>query len=364
MKVTALCQRVEGLVSILIPAYNHERYIQAAIDSVIQQAHQNIELIIVDDGSTDNTWNRISTMEEACRSRFVRVEIIRQGNQGVCLTLNKLVDLAQGEYVLRLDSDDLLKADSVETLHAFLSQNPDYGLAVGDNEIIDETGQRVYWTESRENTIKETDAAFKTFADYLVKDTFHAGFDSEEFGLYRTFIYHNYIPNGYLVRKKFMNDFRFSPLAPREDHFMMLQLSKVTKFKFINKVLHSYRWHSSNTIKTDGDAKNNKYYRMTLKHEISLVKDSGDEELLALLHDKLTNWRKRTKIKIGAWFEIYRVMDFFDEKKVYMMRVGTRLRPLFELVRNRDEDAGDNKWRIRKVAKPTQAENISDNARL
>lgn len=338
-----------GLVSIIIPSYNHARYVQAAINSAIKQTYQYIELIIVDDGSTDGTLAAIEEMASACRSRFARLEIRHQDNQGICLTLNKLLELVKGKYILRLDSDDMLKPDSVEILHAFLSQNPDYGLAVGDNELIDTDGQRVYWTKNRHNTTDEAEAAFKTFGEYLVHDRFPAGFDSEEFGLYRTFADNNYIPNGYLVRKKLMDAFRFTNSAPREDHFMMLQLSKVCRFKFIKQVLHSYRWHSANTIKKEGGLKGTVLSWMTMRHELALLKESGDEELHAWLSEKLTNWRARTKIKLGSDFEIYRVMDYFDTTKIYMLRLGSRRWPLFELINLRDGDYGNNKWRISRV---------------
>lgn len=343
------------LISVLIPAYNHEDYIQAAIDSAIKQTYQNIELIIVDDGSTDGTWDRIAAMEEACRARFTRVEIIRQDNQGVCLTLNKLVDLAKGEYILRLDSDDMMKPNSVETLHSFLSQNQDYGLAVGDNEIIDEKGQKVYWTENRENTTNESEAVHKTFGKYLMYwNQFPDGFDTDEFGKYNSFICKNYIPNGYLVRKKLMENIRFTPLAPREDYFMVLQLSKVSKFKYINEILHYYRWHSNNTIKIEGGANSDKYWKMTVRYELDLVKRSGNAELFNWLHDKLTNWRTGVKIKIGNWFEVYRIADFFGYKKVYMMKMGSHVWPLFELINRRNDAIGKNKWSVRRVTKDSE----------
>ena len=62
-----------SLVSVIISAYNHERYIQETIQSIIQQTYQNIELIIIDDGSQDKTWKKILEMEKVCQQRFSRV---------------------------------------------------------------------------------------------------------------------------------------------------------------------------------------------------------------------------------------------------------------------------------------------------
>lgn len=68
------------LVSVLIPAYNHEKYVQGAIKSIINQTYQNIELIIVDDGSKGSTWQKIQELKEECEKRFVRVHFETKQN--------------------------------------------------------------------------------------------------------------------------------------------------------------------------------------------------------------------------------------------------------------------------------------------
>ena len=63
----------EQLVSVIIPAYNHERFVQQTIRSIIGQSYKNIELIIIDDGSTDSTWLKINELKKECEERFSRV---------------------------------------------------------------------------------------------------------------------------------------------------------------------------------------------------------------------------------------------------------------------------------------------------
>ncbi len=87
------------LVSVIIPAYNHENYVQECINSIIEQTYKNIELIIVDDGSKDSTWNKIQEMKAVCEKRFVRVHFETKENEGTCKTLNKLLSLAKGEFI-------------------------------------------------------------------------------------------------------------------------------------------------------------------------------------------------------------------------------------------------------------------------
>ena len=138
------------LVSVLIPAYNHENYVQETINSIINQTYQNIELIIIDDGSKDSTWQKIQELQVECEKRFVRVVFETKQNEGSCKTLNKLLSLAQGEFVYIIASDDLAKPNAIEKEVEFLANNEDYALVVGDNEIIDSEGKRAYW----ENKIK------------------------------------------------------------------------------------------------------------------------------------------------------------------------------------------------------------------
>ena len=334
-----------GLVSIIIAAYKHEKYVRAAIQSALDQSYRNLELLVVDDGSPDGTWEEIKSMEAACRDRFQRVEFVRQENQGICETLNTLLGKARGEYFLRLDSDDLIKPGSVEKLEAFLRVNEDYVLAVGDNDIIDENGQVVHWTRDRLNTTDPREAAFKTFSEYLVSCRPELNFNSDGFGDYASF-WSNYIPNGYLVRKKAMDQVKFTNLAPREDFFMMLQLAKKGRFKFFDEVLHSYRWHATNNIKDQ--EKNIRFSNLTIKHEMQLLKAAGDMERYRRMYLKIMHWKKRTKLKVGPWLELYRIQDVFDERKLYVLRLGSQNRPLFELCRN--NTTAQTPWRLRAVS--------------
>lgn len=342
-KDAAMTEHFEpGLISIIIPAYNHENYVGPAIRSAIDQTYHNLELLVVDDGSSDGTWEAVKSLEADCRERFRRVELIRQENRGICETLNTLLEAARGEYFLRLDSDDQIKPWSVEKQHAFLRDNPDFVLTVGDNEIIDENGQTVYWTTERLNTSNPEQAAFKTFGDFLRWNRPDLDFNSDGFGAYETF-WDNYIPNGYLVRKKAMERIKFTTEAPREDFFMMLQLAKMGRFKFFDEILHSYRWHATNNIKNPETGAT--YTRMTQKHELRLLKVAGDQARYMWLFDRLMNWKTRTKLKLGNWLELYRIMDIYDERKRYRLRLGSRDWPLFELVR--DNTTAVTPWRLR-----------------
>lgn len=238
----------EPLISVLIPAYNHENYIQNTIQSAIDQTYQNIELLVFDDGSKDSTFEKMKELEEACKKRFSNFRLMTKENEGICKTLNRLLELASGEYILICASDDCLKPDVIEKEYGFLSKNPDYALCVGNNEFIDENS-KVRQVDENQNAADNNKAKYKTFKDYLQAST-KINFNSDKFGTYETLYIRNYIPNGYLIRKSiFKKTGLYREEAPLEDWYLMLQISKYAKMKFIDEVLFSYRIHPSNTIK-------------------------------------------------------------------------------------------------------------------
>lgn len=125
-----------------MPAYNHADYVKEALLSVAAQTYQNIELIVIDDGSMDTTAQIISdTLKEL--GRDMRVEFQSQENAGVCITLNRALELAKGTYVQFLASDDAYlpekTARSVDALRRFPG---DVAALYSDGYIIDERSRR------------------------------------------------------------------------------------------------------------------------------------------------------------------------------------------------------------------------------
>lgn len=235
------------LVSVLIPAYNHENYIQETIESIINQTYPNIELIILDDGSKDKTWEKITELKPKCENRFVKIHFETKQNEGTCVTLNKLLKLSSGEFVYIIASDDLAKPQAIEKEVKFLQNNPDYALAIGDNEYVDSMGKQIFRTQ-KAFTSNIKNAKYKTVKEFL-SSKLKIDFLSDDFGSYKTLYKENYIPNGYLIRKNIFETIgNFTKNAPLEDFWLMLQISKYKKMKYIDEILFSYRIHDTNTI--------------------------------------------------------------------------------------------------------------------
>ena len=113
-------------VSVIIPVYRAEKFIHECIDSVLNQSFSDIELILIDDGSPDNSGAICD--EYALKDN--RIKVFHQQNGGVCAARNKGLDMATGDYILFLDSDDYMPKDALETLYNDATQN-DADIAIG-----------------------------------------------------------------------------------------------------------------------------------------------------------------------------------------------------------------------------------------
>jgi len=131
------------LVSVIVPAYNHEKFVITCLDSIYRQTYRNIELIIIDDGSKDNTAKVIEKFLETHSDRFARVEFRSRPNRGVSATLNELISLCRGEWIFPLSSDDAYLDNKIDRLcQAYREWGvPETALIYGDTRFMDMEGR-------------------------------------------------------------------------------------------------------------------------------------------------------------------------------------------------------------------------------
>jgi len=127
-------RNLQKLVSVIMPTYNRVDYLPLAIDSVLNQTYGNLELLIIDDGSTDATRELVSSYNDD------RIFYSYQDNQGQSVARKSGLNNARGEFICFLDSDDLMKPCKLERQLQLMEANPDYHVIYGENEIIDEKG--------------------------------------------------------------------------------------------------------------------------------------------------------------------------------------------------------------------------------
>ncbi|MDR0498780.1 MAG: glycosyltransferase family 2 protein [Holophagales bacterium] len=128
-------------VSVIVPAYNTEKYIAECLDSVLAQTFKDYEVICIDDGSTDKS---LSIFEEYAR-RDSRIKVMHQKNQGVVAARNNAIATAHGEYIAPLDSDNIMMSDCLETLYNFITTH-DYSVVSCSVRFFGELSkEKIYW---------------------------------------------------------------------------------------------------------------------------------------------------------------------------------------------------------------------------
>ncbi len=122
----------QPLVSVIMAVYNAQEFLNIAIDSILLQTYRNFELIIIDDGSTDQSPNIIAYYKDP------RIKYLRQKNKGLSASLNKGIKQAKGQYIARMDSDDISYSTRFEKQVRFLEKNPDVAMVGTSFDFIDE----------------------------------------------------------------------------------------------------------------------------------------------------------------------------------------------------------------------------------
>ncbi|MDQ5982103.1 MAG: hypothetical protein QG549_100 [Patescibacteria group bacterium] len=151
----SVAARFPDLISIIIPVYNGEDYLALAIESAINQTYKNLEVIVVDDGSSDRT-------EEIARSFGPRIKYIRKSNGGVSSALNIGINSMRGKYFAWLSHDDVYHVKKLEELHRSLKGQDNKTIAISDWDIIDQNGAFLKHSKL-DNRLEKTPMSFLAF---------------------------------------------------------------------------------------------------------------------------------------------------------------------------------------------------------
>lgn len=215
-------------ISVIIPVYNVEKYIRESIDSVINQTYKNLEIIIVDDGSTDTS----GAICDEYINKDKRIKVIHQENKGLSGARNTGLDVATGKYIMFIDSDDTFKLDACENLYNYIEKtNADY--VVGNYINMDEDG--TIWDKPVFDTSKYVE--FKL----SIEDYTHS-FYTMNSGVWNK-----------IFRKSFLDELqvRFVERVPAEDAiFTTYCFIKSKNVYYTPDIVYNYRLRYSDSIST------------------------------------------------------------------------------------------------------------------
>jgi glycosyltransferase involved in cell wall biosynthesis len=265
------------LVSVIIPCYNQARFLSDAIESVLKQTHARFEIIVVDDGSTDDTF-KVATSYE-------RVRTIRQKNQGLSGARNTGLEASEGAFLVFLDSDDRLLPDALEIGMSYLLDKTECGFAYGPVRLI------------------AADGSFLKEPPYTRIEKDH----------YKELLRHNHIwtPGAVMYRRSVLDAVGAFDTSLRfmgcEDFDLSLRIARCFPILSHDKVILEYRKHGSNMsgnprLMLNGYLAALQSQRMYVKgnRQYEEALESGMKEAQSYYGEKLVN-RVRDDLRAKDW---------------------------------------------------------------
>lgn len=280
-------------VSVLLPVYNAEKFLNEAIESVISQSLVDWELILIDDGSTDSSLNILETFA----TQDSRIKIYKnEQNLGLIATLNKGVELCNGDYIARMDADDIMQPNRLEKQVLFLERNRGYGMCGTNALIIDQEGH-------------ETGRIVNLASNELLRINL----------LFSVPFVHPSI----MFRKEIFNDIEYDlDYKHVEDYDLWVRFSTEWKIANLPDFLFKYRWHDKNVSIV------HRQYQDEMKHKIILRQlaelDLHPDEQQLEAHEltfKLYDKGKKQDVDVEHFHEVedwfFRIILANKEKQVY-----------------------------------------------
>jgi glycosyltransferase involved in cell wall biosynthesis len=227
------------LISIIIPVYKVEKYLEQCMNSVLQQTYRNIEIILIDDGSPD----RSGLMCDEYAAKDSRVKVVHKTNGGVSAARNKGLEEAAGDWILFVDSDDWIESDGCEVaLKTAMENNSD--IVMFDYTIVTKNKSSVFGGFS-ENFIISEKAEFEKIQQNILsleKNLFYRNFP---------FLFFYSIANK-LYRKKILEDIFFceNVIIYEDADFFMQALESCRRMSVIAKSLYNYRFNDQSAVHT------------------------------------------------------------------------------------------------------------------
>lgn len=252
--------QIAPLISIIIPVYNVEHYIEECLDSICGQSYHNIEILVVDDGSTDNSGNICDLYKEKDK----RIRVYHKENGGLSSARNLGLEYAHGDYISFVDSDDFIRNDMIESLYAFMSEECcEIAECAFGNNCDKSVGK--YKILNKHEALKE----------YLSSQYF----------------YPNVSVCNKLYKAQIIKELKFPVGKIHEDYlFQTMALNSVKNYGFVNDEMYNYRVREESITHRVFDYKDFDKIDMYKKRTefllecgyYDLVKISKNEELIIL----------------------------------------------------------------------------------
>ena len=257
------------LVTIICLCYNHEKYVCDCIDAIINQTYPNLEFILIDNNSRDNSVMIIEKYNQLLLNRFINYTFIKNdSNIGIPKALNKALRLAKGEFISFISADDIYVPDKIEIqISAYKNLDERYAVVCGNIDFINSDNNKVFLDSNGQITCK-ANFSYELGNKFLLRNR-----NSKEimyhYGEYQTLFKSNYIQAAsVLIRRRVLDEVGlFDESFFYEDWPLWLNISKKYKFYYIDKVFFHYRKHPTVMTNTYHDKFNVENTRIILREK-------------------------------------------------------------------------------------------------
>lgn len=272
------------MISVVMPVYNAEQYLNEAIDSILTQTYIDFEFIILNDGSIDKTEEIILSYDDP---RIVYIK--NEANLQIVKTLNKGIALAKGKYIARMDADDISLPERFEKQMEFMGQNQEIDVCGSWMGLIGKPSSHIWIYPKTHEEIK----AQLLFNTPMAHPTL-------------------------MIKKSFFNDFKYNVFSNKaEDYHLWNESIDVKKFINIPEVLLMYRLHADQTCNTSREIQVSVANSV---REVILVRmgmKPTNREMMIHTNFSLLIWDERDHSELIAWLERLieknKKFNYFDE---------------------------------------------------
>ena len=270
------------MISVIVPFYNEEKYLNRCLDSIINQTYNDLEILLIDDGSNDNSFNIAKEYE----SKDSRIKLYKQNNEGLSSARNKGLDNAQGEYILFVDGNDEIVNTMIYDLYNLLI-NTNCDIAICSIKEINDDNHLIDNKEEIINIIDNDDKY-----DMIQKDPI------------RSVVQWNK-----LFKKYIFDDIRFPVGKYHEDEYVIhKELFKANKIAYTNKQLYLY-YRNPNSISLNPDMKKRYDIVLAYKDRIEFFKKKKLDKYLNNTYCLLKLFVKLTNIKKDNYVDDNNYLD-------------------------------------------------------
>jgi len=265
---------MKNLVSVILPVYNASHYLKDAVESILNQTYTNFEFIIINDGSTDSCCDFLKFLDDK-RIKFINHDI----NRGIIITLNEAIQISRGEYIVRMDSDDISYPDRIKVLVNYMNAHPQTGVAGSYTNL---TGKTLYYTK------------------YLTSDEIKARLLFDNIFSHPTMIFRKsvFIENGIFYNEKYIH---------AEDYGLWMELLDKTDYGIIPVPLLKYGIHQNQISNV---------YRKEQICSVGLIQSRIFNKMNLTLNEKEIELHKK------IFFKNYDISpDFFKSAEQWLLKL-------------------------------------------